>query len=172
MHFSNKLKFHVFKVVLFGKFVVGPTNAGAFGPNSYDISFGGAYDFLYAPTTMNYTVQNLPPPLIANYGHVSVSENGALTVSIRSVTGAVLYSKTMTAPIICSDSPTRSFVDMNGKSRTCARLARKPADKIEELCNHGDAYSVCPVSIQDRKFIYFAFRHHVFNNLMIKYSFP
>jgi hypothetical protein len=129
------------------QFVVGPTNAGAFGPNSIDPTFGSAYDFVYAPATQNYTVQNLPPPHIANFGHVRVTESGVLTVSIRSITGAVLYSKTMTTPIICADKPTATYVNDNGKTKTCGRLAKKTAAKIAEICESSpNAESVCPVS--------------------------
>lgn len=96
---------------------------------------------------MNFTVQNLPPPYIANFGYAHVTESGALTISIRSITGAVLYSKTMSAPVICADSPTSTFIDQKGASKNCAHLAKKTLAKIAKICESSpNAESVCPVS--------------------------
>ena len=68
-------------------------------------------------------------------------------MSIRSITGAVLYSKTMAAPIICADTPTKTYIDAKGATKTCGRLAKKSALKIAETCDlSSNAASVCPVS--------------------------
>lgn len=79
----------------FWEFVIGPVHAGAFGPGDLDESFGPRYEYLRAPGTEGFTVQNLPPPNLQSFGAVSVDDDGELTVRIHDITGTLLYERQM-----------------------------------------------------------------------------
>ena len=79
----------------FWEFVVGPINAGAFGPGQLDPSFGAEYKFVRSPGTQNLP-QNLPPPHLQFFGLAEIDGNTAdLTVQIRSITGELVYEKVL-----------------------------------------------------------------------------
>jgi hypothetical protein len=50
---------------------------------------------VYAPGNQGYVSQNLPPPYLSSFGLAEVSAAGVLTMKLMSVTGAVLYTKTL-----------------------------------------------------------------------------
>lgn len=74
----------------FWEFVGGPINAGTFGPNQLDGTFGPRVDFLKAADYPNQ------PPSDGNqfFGHARVDgRSGQLTVSLRDIAGNVLYTR-------------------------------------------------------------------------------
>lgn len=78
----------------FWEFVIGPIHAGAFGPGKLDASFGPQYEYLRAPGTEGIG-ENSPPPHLQSFGFVEINEEGALTVKLIDITGAVLFEKLM-----------------------------------------------------------------------------
>ena len=78
----------------FWEFVAGPLNAGSFGPNTLDGSFGPQVVFAKAPPPGQV---NLSP--YAGYqffGEVNIDgRSGALTVDLRDIDGASVFSKTL-----------------------------------------------------------------------------
>ncbi|WP_409463519.1 alkaline phosphatase D family protein [Amycolatopsis sp. GA6-003] len=76
----------------FWEFVSGPLNAGAFGPNKLDPTFGPEAVFVHAPQTQNSS----PLQGFQHFGEVNVDgASGELTVDLRDATGASLWSKTL-----------------------------------------------------------------------------
>ncbi|WP_033437384.1 alkaline phosphatase D family protein [Saccharothrix sp. NRRL B-16314] len=75
----------------FWEFVSGPLNAGAFGPNTLDPTFGPEAVFVNAPPAANTT----PLDGFQHFGEVEVSRDGELTVWLRDIKGASLWSKTL-----------------------------------------------------------------------------
>ncbi|NIJ13284.1 alkaline phosphatase D [Saccharomonospora amisosensis] len=76
----------------FWEFVSGPLNAGAFGPNSLDPTFGPEAVFVHAPPKPNTS----PMDGYQHFGEVNVNATtGELTVDLRDGTGAALWSKTL-----------------------------------------------------------------------------
>ncbi|MEU5690444.1 alkaline phosphatase D family protein [Actinosynnema sp. NPDC020468] len=75
----------------FWEFVSGPLNAGAFGPNALDPTFGPEAVFVSAPPTANTT----PLDGFQHFGEVEVSRAGELTVSLRDIKGTALWTKTL-----------------------------------------------------------------------------
>lgn len=79
----------------FWEFVSGPLNAGAFGPNTLDPTFGPEAVFVAAPPAPNTS----PADGYQFFGHVAVDGGSrAMTVSLRDRDGRVLYSVTLDAP--------------------------------------------------------------------------
>ncbi|HVK23755.1 MAG TPA: alkaline phosphatase D family protein [Actinokineospora sp.] len=77
----------------FWEFVSGPLNAGAFGPNTLDPTFGPEAVFVHAPPVANTT----PLDGFQHFGDVQVDgDSGELTVHLRDGKGASLWSKTLT----------------------------------------------------------------------------
>lgn len=76
----------------FWEFVAGPINAGTFGPNEMDGTFGPRVDFVKAADYPNQS------PRGGNqfFGHAAISVDGTLTVSLRDLEGTVLYSRELT----------------------------------------------------------------------------
>ncbi|MCP2290594.1 hypothetical protein APR08_003522 [Nocardia amikacinitolerans] len=78
------------------EFVSGPLNAGAFGPNQLDPTFGPEAVFVHAPPVPNTS------PLDAAYQHfgeVQIDGRTAeLTVDLCDATGAVLFAQRLPAP--------------------------------------------------------------------------
>jgi alkaline phosphatase D len=73
----------------FWEFVAGPLNAGTFGPNPLDPTFGPQLEFQrFAPTP------NQPPSAgLQFFGHVTIdAATGMMTVRLRDLAGATLYS--------------------------------------------------------------------------------
>jgi alkaline phosphatase D len=79
----------------FWEFVSGPANAGAFGPNVLDATFGPQAVFVHAPPVANTS------PLDSAYQHFGEVEidgrSRALSVRLRDGSGAVLWSTTLHA---------------------------------------------------------------------------
>lgn len=75
----------------FWEFVSGPLNAGTFGPNDLDDTFGPQVRFQRAPDPGQY---NLPPNAgLQFYGGVSISGiDEVMTVALKDASGATLYS--------------------------------------------------------------------------------
>lgn len=80
----------------FWEFVSGPLNAGAFGPNDLDATFGPEAVFVHAPPEPNTS------PLDAafqHFGEVLIDGRSAeLTVNLCDGTGAVLFTQKLPAP--------------------------------------------------------------------------
>ena len=76
----------------FWEFVSGPLNAGGFGPNQVDATFGMQVMYQKAPTEVN------APPTngMQFFGQVDIdSKTRAMTVTLKDLTGASLYAKTL-----------------------------------------------------------------------------
>ncbi|HYT65379.1 MAG TPA: alkaline phosphatase D family protein, partial [Vicinamibacterales bacterium] len=76
----------------FWEFVAGPLNAGTFGPNALDPTFGPEAKFIGIPKGMK---GNRPPSEgFQFFGTLSASaKTGALTVRLCNLAGEVLYTK-------------------------------------------------------------------------------
>jgi alkaline phosphatase D len=78
----------------FWEFVSGPLNSGTFGPGKLDDTFGPQVMFAKAPPPGQ---SNLPPSAgMQFFGDVQISgKSRELTVTLRDMTGAALFSKTL-----------------------------------------------------------------------------
>ncbi|MBK3874439.1 alkaline phosphatase D family protein [Stutzerimonas frequens] len=86
----NRAAFQQFEP--FWEFVAGPLNAGSFGPNPLDGTFGPEVVFQKAPPTANSS----PRAGFQFFGEVEIdAQSGALSVSLRDIDGAVVYSQTL-----------------------------------------------------------------------------
>ncbi|ARE41301.1 secreted alkaline phosphatase [Rhodovulum sp. P5] len=74
----------------FWEFVSGPLNAGTFGPNDLDNTFGPQVEYVKAPEAGK---ANLPPSDgLQFFGQVDIdAESEVMTVSLKDLTGATLY---------------------------------------------------------------------------------
>ena len=88
----DKAKFQDFEP--FWEFVSGPLNAGTFGPNELDDTFGPEVKFIKAPGPDR---QNLPPSAgMQFFGHVAIEgKSGRLTVTLRDRSDVALWSITL-----------------------------------------------------------------------------
>lgn len=88
----NKAKFSDFNG--FWEFVAGPLNAGSFGPNSKDATFGITVDFEKAPPAGQ---SNLSPFAgLQFFGEVFIDASSrAMTVDFKDLSGTSVYSKTL-----------------------------------------------------------------------------
>jgi alkaline phosphatase D len=73
----------------FWEIVAGPVNAGSFGPNALDGTFGPEVVFQKAADYANQS------PRGGNqfFGHVAIDRDGELTVSLRNSAGTTLWSR-------------------------------------------------------------------------------
>ncbi len=72
----------------FWEFVSGPLNAGAFGPNALDATFGPEARFVKAPPAPNTS----PADGFQFFGHVAIDGGSrVMTVSLRDIDGHVVY---------------------------------------------------------------------------------
>jgi alkaline phosphatase D len=79
----------------FWEFVSGPANAGAFGPNALDGTFGPSAEFVHAPPAANTS----PLDGFQHFGQVDIDRwSGDLTVKLRDIDGETLWSTTLEAP--------------------------------------------------------------------------
>jgi alkaline phosphatase D len=79
----------------FWEFVSGPANAGAFGPNRLDGTFGPEAVFVHAPPAANTSPLD---PAYQHFGEVDIDgESGALTVRLRDGSGSTLWTTTLDA---------------------------------------------------------------------------
>ena len=86
----NKAKFSDFSP--FWEFVSGPLNAGGFGPNKTDATFGQQVIYQKAPTEVN------APPTngMQFFGQVDIdAKTKAMTVTLKDLAGSSLYTKTL-----------------------------------------------------------------------------
>jgi alkaline phosphatase D len=84
----------------FWEFVSGPLNAGTFGPNTLDPTFGPQLRFQKVAPTVNQP----PSAGLQLFGHVTIDAgNGAMTVRLKDLSGATLYQVTLEA-----DGPRRA----------------------------------------------------------------
>ncbi|BCW59982.1 alkaline phosphatase D family protein [Arthrobacter sp. StoSoilB20] len=77
----------------FWEFVAGPINAGSFGPNEMDGTFGPEVLFAKAGRFPGESPRDGENQY---FGHVDLAADGTFTVSLRNAKGAVLYSKALT----------------------------------------------------------------------------
>lgn len=75
----------------FWEFVAGPVNAGSFGPNKMDGTFGAQVEFALAGTS-NQSPRDGKGQF---FGHVDLDESQRFTVSLRNGLGESVYSKTL-----------------------------------------------------------------------------
>jgi alkaline phosphatase D len=89
----NRAQFQDFEP--FWEFVSGPLNAGSFGPNALDNTFGPKVEFVKAPAAGQV---NLPPSAgLQFFGDVQIDgASRAMTVHLRDLTGASLWNTTLT----------------------------------------------------------------------------
>jgi alkaline phosphatase D len=77
----------------FWEFVSGPANAGAFGPNALDATFGPQAVFVHAPPAANTSPLD---PAYQHFGEVVIDgRSRALSVRLRDGSGSVLWSTTL-----------------------------------------------------------------------------
>jgi alkaline phosphatase D len=76
----------------FWEFVSGPLNAGSFGPNKTDATFGMQVVYQKAPQEQN----TAPTAGLQFFGQVDIdARSKAMTVTLKDLTGASLYAKTL-----------------------------------------------------------------------------
>ena len=71
--------------------MAGPVNAGSFGPNQMDGTFGPRVDFSLAGTT-NQSPRDGKGQF---FGHVDLDEQDLFTVTLRNGLGDIVYTKTL-----------------------------------------------------------------------------
>lgn len=80
----------------FWEFVAGPLNAGSFGPNSTDGTFGPQVAFYKAPPAGQVNLS--PYAGLQFFGEVNIDKHSrAMTVDLKDIDGAVVFSKTLPA---------------------------------------------------------------------------
>ena len=73
----------------FWEFVSGPLNAGSFGPNALDDTFGPQLVFEKSPPAANFS----PFAGLQFFGQVDIGGNGVMTVSLKDINGATVFSQ-------------------------------------------------------------------------------
>lgn len=94
-HYFDPVKAKFSDFAPFWEFVSGPLNAGGFGPNKVDATFGMQVMYQKAPTEVN------APPTngMQFFGQVDIdAKTQAMTVTLKDLAGASLYAKTL-APL-------------------------------------------------------------------------
>jgi alkaline phosphatase D len=91
-HFYDPAKAQFSDFAPFWEFVSGPLNAGGFGPNKVDGTFGLQVMYQKAPEA-----PNAPPSSgMQFFGQVDIdAKSRAMTVTLKDIAGASLYSKTL-----------------------------------------------------------------------------
>ncbi len=80
----------------FWEFVSGPLNAGSFGPNTKDGTFGIEVDFEMGPGTEGLPANSSPYAGLQFFGEVNINHrNKNMTVDLKNIDGTVVYSKTL-----------------------------------------------------------------------------
>ena len=77
----------------FWEFVAGPLNAGTFGPNVLDGTFGPQLVFVKAPPPGQANLS--PYSGFQFFGEVNIDTGGSLTVDLRDINGVSVFSKTL-----------------------------------------------------------------------------
>ena len=91
-HYFDPAKAQVNDFSPFWEFVSGPLNAGGFGPNKVDATFGMQVMYQKAPTEVN------APPTngMQFFGQVDIdAKTRAMTVTLKDLQGSSLYAKTL-----------------------------------------------------------------------------
>ena len=91
-HYFDPAKAKFSDFAPFWEFVSGPLNAGGFGPNKTDATFGMQVMYQKAPTEVN------APPTngMQFFGQVDIdAKTRAMTVTLKDLAGASLYAKTL-----------------------------------------------------------------------------
>ncbi|SQD99027.1 putative secreted alkaline phosphatase [Parafrankia sp. Ea1.12] len=101
VHYTAALSYHPDRAATrdfdpFWEFVAGPLNAGTFGPNALDPTFGPEQVFARTPPPGQ---SNLPPSAgLQFFGRLAIDGGSrALTVELRDAAGGVLWSKALPA---------------------------------------------------------------------------
>jgi len=82
----------------FWEFVSGPLNAGSFGPNTKDGTFGVQAVFEKAPNTENLPANTSPFAGLQFFGEVTIDQaSKAMTVDLKDIKGDSVYNKTLDA---------------------------------------------------------------------------
>ncbi|WP_427173830.1 alkaline phosphatase D family protein [Arthrobacter sp. 92] len=76
----------------FWEFVAGPINAGSFGPNKLDGTFGPEVAFFKAGAYANQSPRTGESQF---FGHVDLDQDDVFTVSLRDANGTVVWSKAL-----------------------------------------------------------------------------
>jgi alkaline phosphatase D len=85
----NRAKFQDFRP--FWEFVAGPINAGAFGPNQLDMTFGPEVKFQKVPPAGQANLS--PASGFQFFGHVAIEgRSGVMTVTLKDIAGTDLFS--------------------------------------------------------------------------------
>lgn len=93
-HFYDPAKAQFQDFDPFWEFVSGPLNAGTFGPNAQDNTFG--IQVMYQKTPQGPRPDSSPKAGLQFFGEVFIEgKDGTLTVNLRDLTGARLFSKTL-----------------------------------------------------------------------------
>lgn len=93
-HFYDPAQAQFTKFDPFWEFVSGPLNAGTFGPNSLDNTFGIQVIYQKVPTGSN--PDRSPMGGLQFFGEVLIeARTRALTVNLRDLGGSILFSKTL-----------------------------------------------------------------------------
>jgi alkaline phosphatase D len=80
----------------FWEFVSGPLNAGSFGPNTKDGTFGIEVDFEMGPGTEGLPQNSSPYAGLQFFGEVNIDHHTKkMTVDLKDINGDVVYSKTL-----------------------------------------------------------------------------
>src|SRR5262245_42564391 len=80
----------------FWEFVAGPLNAGSFGPNTLDGTFGPQVVLFKAPPPGRSNLSPLSG--LQFFGEVNIDSNNAdMTVDLRDIDGASVFSRTLQA---------------------------------------------------------------------------
>jgi alkaline phosphatase D len=100
VHYAQAIRYSPEKAAFgdfdpFWEFVAGPINAGTFGPNRLDGTFGPEVKFTGIPADLK---QNRPPSDgFQFFGQADIdAASGALTVALKNLEGQTLFSQTLT----------------------------------------------------------------------------
>jgi len=95
-HFYDPAKAQTKDFAPFWEFVAGPLNAGSFGPNTADGTFGPQVVFSKAPPAGQANLSPLAG--LQFFGEVNIDKNSkALTVDLKDIAGTTVFSKTLPA---------------------------------------------------------------------------
>jgi alkaline phosphatase D len=91
-HYFDPAKAQFSDFTPFWEFVSGPLNAGSFGPNGTDSTFGMQVVYQKAPQEQNTS----PVAGLQFFGQVDIdAKTKAMTVTLKDLAGASLYTKTL-----------------------------------------------------------------------------
>ena len=95
-HFYDPTKAQFTNFDPFWEFVSGPLNAGTFGPNAPDNTFG--MQVVYQKVPVGADPDRSPMAGLQFFGEVTIdARTRNLTVNLRDLTGSILFSKTLEA---------------------------------------------------------------------------